>query len=101
LKTDSFDKFLLEGPVLFSGNGVMKWAKLVGCENIIEHGQMINYASKQQGVDMMFLNAFYETDVLMSAANATISAEQFAELIYSEPLYVKRVYTTSGPRENA
>jgi tRNA threonylcarbamoyladenosine biosynthesis protein TsaB len=101
LKVDSFDNYLLQGPVIFSGNGVEKWAKLVGCENIIDTGQMIKYASKQLGVDMMFLNAFYDTGILISAANANIAAEQYAELIYSEPLYVKRVHTTSGPRENA
>lgn len=75
LDAHSFEKELEQHTVIFSGNGSGKW------QNICPHPNAV------------FSNVMYHVSDLAIVAEDKYHKQEFGDLAYTEPLYVKNVYT--------
>ncbi len=75
LSNDSFVEILLQETVLFFGNGAAKWASMFSDTNAL------------------FAAGFDTTTALSQLAYDKFKREEFSNLAYSEPLYLKEFYT--------
>jgi tRNA threonylcarbamoyladenosine biosynthesis protein TsaB len=75
LSDESFVGVLLQETVLFFGTGAVKWQALVSNTNAL------------------FAGSFDTTAAMADLSNQMFIQQQFTDLAYSEPLYLKEFYT--------
>lgn len=75
LEENSFENELKNHVIVFCGNGSFKW------QNICKHNNAV------------FSDMIYNMNDLATAAWNKYTEKNFADLAYTEPLYVKNVYT--------
>lgn len=78
LDEQSFSKFLLKNKIVFSGSGAAKWQALCKSGNAI------------------FVNPLNKGLALSVLAFKKLRENEFADLAYTEPLYLKEFFTTAG-----
>jgi tRNA threonylcarbamoyladenosine biosynthesis protein TsaB len=75
LYPESFVDILLHNPVLFFGNGALKWQGMVSNTNAL------------------FAGSFDTSGALSQLSFSRFKSGLFTDLAYSEPLYLKEFYT--------
>lgn len=75
VEPNSFDSLLQQGKVLFCGNAVAKVSSIIGHHNA------------------MFSETKYGASHLAALSSQQYSKEEFADLAYAEPFYVKEFYS--------
>ena len=76
LNKNSFEDFLVENSIFFTGNGTKKWQEIIGISPKILFGR-INPPVKYLG----------------EISNKKYEQQEFTDILYSEPIYIKEFYT--------
>jgi tRNA threonylcarbamoyladenosine biosynthesis protein TsaB len=78
LEKDAFSEWLDKYQILFFGNGSQKWKELVQHDNAI------------------FTESFYEPGHIAFLSYEAFRKNDFPDLAYAEPIYLKEFYTAGG-----